>query len=294
MTKASIYSKSGRRLLEEEYESYIKDLPIQVEREMVETRYGKTHVLIGGPKDGAPIILLQGGNCINPMTLAWFLPLFDHYRIYAPDTIGHPGFSEENRISAKDESFAIWIEDIMGHFRLEESTFIGPSYGAGIILRLATYHPGRITNAVLVSPSGISLGSKKRMIRKILLPLLLYRFTKKERHLRKVTNNMSNNEMNESDVRIIGKIFQYTTLEQEMPKLTTSDELKDYHAPTLIVGGKQDLFFPSKIVLNRAKQIFNGPLCLREYEMAHFPSKQQVVQINHDIQLFLSEHATKK
>nr|WP_214826218.1 alpha/beta hydrolase [Exiguobacterium algae] len=277
----------------EQYEAYVQDLPIQVESEMVETRYGKTHVLVGGPRNGKPLFLFQGGNCINPMTLSWFLPLFEHYRIYAPDTIGHPGYSEESRISAQDESFAFWSEDLMNHFNVKESSFVGPSYGGGIILRLATYMPDRITRAVLVSPAGIRLGSKLKMIQKILIPLLFYRLTNKERHLRKLTDTMSNNEMKERDRQIIGQIFKFTKLEQDMPKLTTRQELVHYKAPMLIIGGTQDIFFPSSVVKSQAEQIFTGPFTFLEYEMGHFPSEEQLREINEEIQSFLQKHVTE-
>ncbi|OLO39224.1 hypothetical protein BTR23_09235 [Alkalihalophilus pseudofirmus] len=65
----------------------------------------------------------------------------EKFRIYAPDTIGHPGYSDETRISASDNSFALWISDLMEEFKIQKSAFIGPSYGAGIILRLATFLP---------------------------------------------------------------------------------------------------------------------------------------------------------
>lgn len=55
-----------------------------IERINVNTSYGKTHVLVAGPLEGKPVFIFQGGNCINPMTLSWFLPLIDEYRIYAP------------------------------------------------------------------------------------------------------------------------------------------------------------------------------------------------------------------
>ncbi|WP_233713490.1 alpha/beta fold hydrolase [Lederbergia citri] len=103
MGKGTIYKgKEGKQIITDHYEDYVKSFKFDVERMYVETSYGKTHVLIAGPKEGKPIFLFQGGNCINPMTLTWFIPLVEKYRIYAPDTIGHPGYSDENRISAKD------------------------------------------------------------------------------------------------------------------------------------------------------------------------------------------------
>src|SRR6478736_5101324 len=111
---SSIYrSEEGKSSILEEYEIYLNELGEEFTREYVETRFGKTHVLLTGPLDGKPLFILQGGNCVNPMTLSWFSSLFKEYRIIAPDTIGHPGYSEETRISARFDSLAMWVTDLL-------------------------------------------------------------------------------------------------------------------------------------------------------------------------------------
>lgn len=57
----------------------------------------------------------------------------------------------------------------MDSFHIQKCAVLDPSYGAGIILRLATYLPERIDCAVLVSPAGIKLGSKIEMLHKIFM-----------------------------------------------------------------------------------------------------------------------------
>src|SRR5699024_5139473 len=104
MKFASIYkTKAEKRIIQESYENYLKLFDVPFERIYVETRYGKTHTLVTGPKEGKPLFILQGGNSINPMTLAWFESMLKEYRVYAPDTIGHPGFSDEMRLSRSEE-----------------------------------------------------------------------------------------------------------------------------------------------------------------------------------------------
>lgn len=118
---SSIYrSEEGKSSILEEYEIYLNELGEKFTREYVETRFGKTHVLLTGPLDGKPLFILQGGNCVNPMTLSWFSSLFKEYRIIAPDTIGHPGYSEEARISARFDSFALWVSDLLDHYKIEK------------------------------------------------------------------------------------------------------------------------------------------------------------------------------
>jgi pimeloyl-ACP methyl ester carboxylesterase len=288
MKQHTIYrSEEGKQKILGFYESYFQKFDVRFERIYVKTRFGKTHTLVTGPVDGKPIFIFQGGNCINPMTLSWFSSLFSEYRIYSPDTIGHPGFSEEKRISAKDESFSLWISDLMDYAKVEKSAFIGPSYGAGIILRLATFMPDKIACSVLVSPSGIKLGSKLEMIRKILIPLLFFKMNGSKKHLERITNIMSFNSMNDLDKDIIGEIFKSVLLEQEMPKLTDREELLNYTSPTMVIAGKNDIFFPCEKVMKTAKNIIPNLTQSHSYEMGHFPSEEYLIRINDDIKEFL-------
>ncbi|WP_251552275.1 alpha/beta fold hydrolase [Neobacillus muris] len=290
MGKGSIYKNEGKRHITQHYDHYLKMFDFNIEQIYVDTSYGETHILVAGPPEGKPIFIFQGGNCINPMTLSWFLPLIDKYRIYAPDTIGHPGYSSERRISAKDHSFAQWIKELMDYFHIDRSAFVGPSYGAGIILRLATFMPDKIDCSILVSPAGIRLGSKMRMIKDILLPLVLFNRTSSQKYLNKITDAMSNNSMREMDKNIIGDVFKYTRLEQDMPKLTTKEELSHYSAPTLIIAGKRDIFFPESKLNKAAREIIPNLIAYKTYDMGHFPSEEYLVKINHDIVEFLKDH----
>lgn len=289
MGDKTIYkSVEGKKLITEHYESYLQTFGFDVERIFIETSFGKTHMLVAGPVEGKPLFILQGGNCINPMTLSWFLPLLNQYRIYAPDTIGHPGFSDETRVSAQDDSFAKWITELMDYFTIEKSAFIGPSYGAGIILRLATFMPDKISCAILVSPAGIKLGSKLKMIKEVLVPLVLFNVTSSKKNLTTITNNMSENSMKDRDRNIIGDIFKYVKLEQDMPKLTEKKELIDYKAPTLIIAGKKDIFFPENKMRRIAKEIIPNLIGFKSFDMGHFPSEQDLTKVNKEILDFLT------
>ncbi|MGD6816894.1 alpha/beta fold hydrolase [Metabacillus sp. 113a] len=207
MGKGTIYKKEGKKVITQHYDNYIKTFNFDVEKVYVDTSYGRTHLLIAGPSEGKPIFIFQGGNCINPMTLSWFLPLAEKYRVYAPDTIGHPGYSAESRISAMDDRFALWIKELMDYFIIDDSAFAGPSYGAGIILRLAAFFPDKIDCSVLVSPAGIQLGPKWKMVKEILLPLILFKSTSSQKYLRKMTDAMSDHSMKEMDRTIIGDVL---------------------------------------------------------------------------------------
>ncbi|MED5017334.1 alpha/beta hydrolase [Paenibacillus chibensis] len=292
MSVHTIYrTQPGKKRIQQYYEDYLAAFPKNLERQHVHTRFGSTHVLVSGPSDGKPVFIFQGGNCINPMTLSWFKGLFQDYRVYAPDTIGHPGYSAETRISAKDDSFALWIRDLMDHFGIQQSAFIGPSYGAGIILRLAAFQPERIACSILVSPSGMTLGPISKMIRCILLPMLRYRLTSSGKALTQIADAMSCGTMKSRDAEIIGEIFRSVRLEQEMPKITEKMELERYGAPTLVIAGSHDIFFPANKVIQAAHRIMTTPET-EVFPMGHFPSDIEILQINDRIKTFLESNYT--
>ena len=88
----SIYSSpAGRTEVLALYEQAIDELGIQVDHLSVDTRFGHTHVLVAGPECAPPLVIFQGGNFLGPLSTAWFRPLMEEWRVYAPDTIGHPG-----------------------------------------------------------------------------------------------------------------------------------------------------------------------------------------------------------
>lgn len=290
MSVRTIYkSEKGKSKILNYYESYLKLFDVDFERVHVKTRFGQTHTLITGPKEAKPIFIFQGGNCINPMTLSWFSTLFGEYRIYAPDTVGHPGYSAETRISAKDESFALWVSDLMEHFQVEKSTFIGPSYGGGILLRLAAFMPEKIACSVLLAPSGLILGSKIKMIQKILLPMILFKMNSSQKQLQKIADVMSSSSMKEVDKNIIGEIFQHVILEQDMPKLTEKKELLKYFSPTLVLAGKEDIFFPAEKVIQTSEEIITK-LVKVTFSMGHFPDEESLMEINTTIKQFLADN----
>lgn len=291
MKSTSIYkSEAGKNRLFAQYENYLETFSVDFERIHVTTRFGKTHVLAAGPLDGKPLFIFQGGNCINPTTLTWFSGLLKDYRVYAPDTIGHPGYSAEVRISGKDRSFADWVSDLMDFFDVASAAFIGPSYGGGIILRLAAFMPERIACAVLVSPAGIRMGSKIEMVHRILVPMLKYQRSGSRGQLDKIADAMSVGSMVERDRDIIGEVFASVKLEQDMPKLTQKRELRGFSAPVLLIAGEQDVFFPADRVIHRAAVIIPNLIKSHSYNMGHFPSERIKRQMEKEIKGFLAEY----
>ncbi|MFK2825353.1 alpha/beta hydrolase [Bacillus sp. B190/17] len=291
MGNPSIYDQPHiKRHILSQYENYLRLFDCEIEREYVSTRFGKTHVLKLGKEDGKPLFIFHGANCVNPMTLSWFQELFHDYKIYAPDTIGHPGYSDETRVCPEDDSFALWVNDLLDHYAIQSCAFAGVSYGGGIVLRLAAFYPEKVSCAILVVPAGICAFSKWWTMKSMLLPFTLYQLNDSVKQIKAVTNAMSAGSMKDIDEDIIGTIFQHVTLEHRLPKLTKKEELQSYHAPTLVIAAMQDVFFPESKLFKKAAAIFGELLEWRAYNMGHFPSRHSLKEMNTDMRDFLLTH----
>lgn len=287
MTPGSIYrSPDARFAIEGHYWRGVERLERQaracgveagVGSAWVDTRFGRTHLLVAGPADAPPLVVFHGGNTTNPVSLEWFLPLAAEYRLYAPDTIGHPGLSAETRLSPRDDSYGKWVVDVLDELDLESVPMIGPSYGGGILLRTAAYAPERIDSAVLVAPSGLETGSTWQMGREIVLPMFLYQLRPTRERLEAAVSPMFTDlESVEDDVlEEIGTVFRGVKLEREFPAKATASELREFEAPTLLVLAENDVFFPPQKVGPRAREVIPNLVgeVLLEGE-AHFPSRE--------------------
>ena len=283
----SIYrSPGGEAELAALYEEALARLGPGCETRLMVTSLGETHVILAGPEDAPPLVVLPGGNFLNPMCLSWFLPLAETFRIHAPDIIGQPGRSAQTRPSAKGDGHARWLVDVLDGLGLGRVPLVGISYGAGLILRLAGLAPERIDKAVLVSPAGIALGPIWPMIKETALPALLYRASPNQKRLLRAARPILT-DLEEPYVRQLGLVYRHVRLDRELPRAATGEELAGYESPTLLFAAENDLFFPAERVIPRAGEIIPN----LETEILpggrHVPSREAFARINDRTTAFL-------
>jgi pimeloyl-ACP methyl ester carboxylesterase len=134
------------------YDKCRADLPIEVESHYVDTPFGRTHMLVAGPVDAPPLLMLQG---MAGSSVLWHHQLADfaqQCRVYALDTVGQPGLSDPTPPSIFDDSYAHWLLAVQDGLGLERSDMMGISISGWAIMRLGIIRPDRLRKAVLLSP----------------------------------------------------------------------------------------------------------------------------------------------
>lgn len=151
-------SPEGYAIMTRFYDESLAALPVTVESRYIDTPYGETHMLVAGPDDAPPLVLIQG---MAGSSILWHRQLADftrHHRIYALDTPGQPGRSAPQPLNLFDDSYARWLLAVLDGLGLERADMAGVSLGASVLVQLAASNPERIRRAVLLSPMGLSRG----------------------------------------------------------------------------------------------------------------------------------------
>lgn len=234
-------------------------------------------------------MLFGGGNVVGPLTLGWFAPMVEQFRIVAPDTIGQPGLSAGRRVSGSDASLGQWAGDILDALGLDAPGAIGVSYGAGVLLRLAELAPERISRAALVVPSGIVNSPVPAMLR-LAASYGLYRLRPSRARAASVTSLLAHGRADDLMVESVERSFGGTKLETEMPRLARAEDLAAFRGPVIVIAGEHDPLFPPDRVLPAARSLFpNLEAASVLTGSGHIPSPEAAARLSARLIMFFSD-----
>jgi len=291
LASESIYKTGqGKKILLDIYDRQLSELEVEYNMFNVDTRFGHTNLLAAGSKEKEKLVIFHGGNSTNPYNLKFFLPLLKEFQIYAPDTIGHPGYSAQRTLSSKDHSYGQWAADLITGLNIKKANFVGISYGGGILIRLAAYRPGIIKKAAFVVPSGIANCSLFQLMVKLGLPMIKYQLLPGRENLVNAIEPMTNSkEVDKDTLEMVEAVFKHVKVKKEMPRNATKKELENFLAPTLVIAAEKDVLFPGEKVIKRAKEIFGNLTkteILNNSPHLFFQSKKDVEKVNNVIEGF--------
>ena len=253
----SIYkSEKGKIESLKLYEEQLSKLNMPFKDIYVETSFGRTHLVEIGNRDGEPLLVFHGGNSTTAYNLLMCRFLLDDFHVYAVDTIGHPGKSAEVCLSHRGYAYGKWASEVIDKIGYESMLCFGISFGGGILAKLMCTAPRKVKKAVLVVPAGIHNAFPLSSV-KMMIPLVQYRFTKKEKYLVKTALYMALHEevLDEDTLATVKDSFDNVKTKVGMPTNIEPQKLSDYHSPTLVFAGERDCLFPAGKVLPRAKKI---------------------------------------
>ena len=154
----SIYkSPEYRNKLIKIYEAKLAKWPVPYESVYIDTKYGKIHVIVSGPIDGEPIVLVNASALSGWSWIHNVKSLNEKYRTFAIDNIGEGGKNEMKApglIPKTGQEIADFYTEITTKLGITKAYVIGASIGGYISTNYAMYTPERVKKLVLLGSMG--------------------------------------------------------------------------------------------------------------------------------------------
>ncbi len=264
---AAIYkTEAGYRAMMAWYDDMLARLPDSVESRRVDTRFGETHVLVNGPEDAPPLVLIPGlgGNALLWRTQ--LLDFADAFRLYAVDVPGQTGRSAFVHLSHRGPVYAEWLVDVFDGLGLAQADVVGASLGGRLVIKFGAFPAGRarIRRAALVSSGGIARMDMRLFLRVVPLGFNLRKVDAHafERLLRIVLTLPEDGPLDDDTARMMTCFVLFGLhCRQEaadgipMAMALPRAELEAFAPPTLLLMGAAERIFPAGRVIARARRL---------------------------------------
>ena len=258
MTQVMFKSPEAREKIARWHDTFRAHISAPLERRTVSTRFGDTHVLVGGPADAPPLVLLHGALASSAHLLRELTLLLESFRVYAVDVIGQSVKSADVRLRVDNDEYGQWLRDVLDALALPRVALLGVSWGGFVAQRFAALAPERLTRLALLVPAGMVSGSAWSGFWKMGWPMTRYLLSPNATRLRAFAAGLLTT-FDDEWLPYIGDAFLSYRLDMKVPRRSRDGEFAQLTAPVLVVSAEHDVSFPGVAVLARAKQLFKAP-----------------------------------
>ncbi|MFD2824643.1 alpha/beta fold hydrolase [Lacinutrix iliipiscaria] len=276
-------SQEGKSKILSLYNQKLKELQVNYTEELIETKFGKTNVIIVGDTKLPPLMLIHGTGGCAPQILDSFPNLASKYCVYAIDVLAQPNKSAENRLGMKSLDYGNWLTEIIIKLRLKEVTLVGFSFGGLISLKALEFNQTPIKKVFLIAPVYIVNGNPIKNVFKMFIPLKKFIKTNNQEYIKKVMNILFS-DYDDFALAFMSTTFQNCNMDFSSLPTISKQTAKNIKTPITIVAAENDIMFPGRKMIKRAKQIFPS---LEEVVLLkgskHVPSSKDFMKIEHII-----------
>ncbi|GGQ34566.1 alpha/beta fold hydrolase [Streptosporangium pseudovulgare] len=248
---SAIYrSEAGANEIRRRYRKALDDWPVPAEQVRVPTRHGKTFVVVSGPQDAPPVVLLHGAGANATMWRDDVTTWARRFRTCAVDLIGEPGLSAPSRPPLDSDAHALWLDDVLDGLGVTAASIVGTSLGGWVALDYAVRRPRRVTRLALLCPGGLGRQKTGWMVRA--LPLRLFG----HRGLRRSARIATGLKSPQAGPVLDSLMLTFTEFKPRMERLPVfpDDALRRLTVPVLVTVGGHDVMFDSAETARRVRR----------------------------------------
>lgn len=242
------------------YETTMRLWTVPYETMDTRSRFGSTHLVVSGPKDAPPLILLH--SFFMSLTV-WAYNVADfsrEYRVYALDMMGQPSKSIPDQPLRNRGEMAEWLTDTLDALEVHQTSLAGWSYGGFAALNLALQRPDRLSKLVLLTPIGCFVPLKGEFYLRGMLTRLPGRFWSDSNmrwyfHAPNLSNEDTRRMFDHLTNQFYPGVRHFRLPPTVLPTPYTDEELRGLRTPTLLLVGQQEALYDPVAAVARAKRL---------------------------------------
>ncbi len=252
----SLYkSESGKKEILNLYDQKLNDLEIDYKYQLIDTDFGKTNIIIIGDATKPPLLIIHGANGCAPIALETYPTLYKDYQVFAIDVLAQPNKSAGTRLKMNDNTYGLWINDLINQLELKNVTLVGFSFGGLIILKTLIQNENNIKEVFLSAPAFIVNGNPLVALFKIFIPMKRYIKTQNKKYLEKFLRVLFSDK-DEFALHYLSKVFLYFNMDFTPVPIIIKKEAQLIKTPITLIAAKKDIMFPGVKMIKRAYKIF--------------------------------------
>ncbi|MFD7656418.1 alpha/beta fold hydrolase [Actinosynnema sp. NPDC059797] len=262
----SVYrTEDGAREVRRGYLELLDHWSVPHERVTVPTSQGETFVVVSGPSDAPPVVLLHGSGTNAAMWRDDVASWARHFRVHAVDLTGEPGLSAPNRPRLGSDECALWLDDVLAALGVDRVSLVGASLGGWFAADYATRRPDRVRRLVLLCPGGIG-GQKVGWVPRAILLRPFGRWGLR-RTLRVVAGIGDDVPAPFLDQLLV--TFRHFLPRRERLPVFPDEALRRWAMPVLVVVGARDAMLDSAGTARRVRELVPGATVRLLPDVAH-------------------------
>ncbi|MDR6967752.1 pimeloyl-ACP methyl ester carboxylesterase [Flavobacterium arsenatis] len=269
------------------YNNALKLWKVPFKEEDIQTTSGTAHIIIAGPKDAEPLVLLHGMDASSTMWYPNIEAFSKNHRVYAIDFLMEPGKSVASNDRLNTEEVASWYNQIFQYYKLKKFKVVGASRGGWIATLLATQENSGISKLVLLSPAQTfeSIDKKGEA-----MPALMLKLFPNEKKLKRTLDAFAFypqkiDTIYKKQFYLANKYAKSNTSMLQMQPFSKED-LQKINIPVLVLIGDHDVI-NSEDSLEKATELIPKSKTEKIKDAGHFLTIDQAKLVNKMVVDFL-------
>jgi len=287
-------SPEGKAEVMRDYQVIMDHWPVAFNELTVPTSFGETYVIVSGPVDAPPVILL---HALLATAASWYRnveALSRSYRVYVIDVVGEGNKTCALKPIKSMDDFLQWFTELIDGLGIDTLYLAGNSYGGFTGAYYAMKMPERIRKLVLIGPAA-TIHAMPSFYTHMFIPKMIYILFPRLPGLKAVMRRSVDWMLNGLPPDPLWEPLFYHSLvyglsiNQVFPRVYSKEEFAQIKSKVLLILGEKEAIYKPQTALRAAKELIPGVEVELISGAHHITTLAQPDEVNRRLLRFFAE-----